>query len=142
MTYRIYGAFIASLGAATLLLASPTFAASGAAQGARMAPKHPTFRSAYARPNLHPRRFRGAGFWGADGDYYGASDGEPIGNVPPASADIHHTYTYDVPWDWAHRYPPAVAPSDRAYVTECPAQTVIVPGASGEEHAVNIVRCY
>jgi hypothetical protein len=138
----MYGALIASLGAATLLLASQALAAQRAAQGARPAAKPSTFRAATARPNLHQRRFRGAGFWGVDGGYYGPQVDEPIGNAPPASADIHHTYTYDVPWDWAHRYPPAVAPSDRAYVTECPSQTVIVPGASGKEHAVNIVRCY
>ena len=29
------------------------------------------------------------------------------------SRDIRYTTTYDVPWDWAHRYPPNVAPSER-----------------------------
>ena len=60
----------------------------------------------------------------------------------PASSDVRYTYTYDVPWDWAHRYPPAVVPSDRAYVTECPEQTVTVRGKGGSEQTVNIMRCY
>lgn len=55
---------------------------------------------------------------------------------------MHYTYTYDVPWDWAHRYPPAVIPSERAYVPECPEQTVTVAGKGGKEQTVNIIRCY
>jgi hypothetical protein len=55
---------------------------------------------------------------------------------------MRYTYTYDVPWDWAHRYPPAVLPSERAYVPECPQQTVTVLGKGGREQTVNIIRCY
>jgi hypothetical protein len=81
-------------------------------------------------------------FW-PGGDYYGPSEGEPPADVTqPNTGDAHYTYTYDVPWDWAHRYPPAVAPSDRPYVSSCPTETVKVRGHSGEEQTVNVMRCY
>ena len=67
----------------------------------------------------------------------------PLAGVSqPPSNDARVTYTYDVPWDWAHRFPPAVAPSDRPYVSSCPAESVTVPGADGAEKTVNIMRCY
>jgi len=83
-------------------------------------------------------------FWPADeGFYYGPSNGEPIGDgAQPTSGDVHYTYTYDVPWDWAHRYPPAVTPSDRPYVPSCPSEAVTVPGRDGREQTVNVMRCY
>jgi hypothetical protein len=58
------------------------------------------------------------------------------------SGDIRYTYSYDVPWDWAHRFPPAVAPSDRPYVSNCPVESVTVPGRGGQERTVNVMRCY
>ena len=80
---------------------------------------------------------------------------EPIVNGPssygePAAADlnqtikgdIRYTHTQDVPWDWPHRFPPMVAPSDRPYVQSCNAETVTVPGRNGKERTVNITRCY
>ena len=68
---------------------------------------------------------------------------EAISDIPQSvSGDFRYTYTYDVPWDWAHRYPPMVAPSDRPYVSSCPAETVTVPGRGGREQTVNITRCY
>jgi hypothetical protein len=89
----------------------------------------------------------GGGFWLGDGSFYEPSyepsNGEPmLDGTQAASRDIHTTYTYDVPWDWAHRYPPAVALSDRPYVPGCHAETVTVPGRDGEEQTVNVVRCY
>jgi hypothetical protein len=60
----------------------------------------------------------------------------------PASGDVHYTYTYDVPWDWAHRFPPAVAPSDRPYVSSCPTETVTLAGRGGAEKTINVIRCY
>ena len=60
---------------------------------------------------------------------------------PPQSGDVHYTTTYDVPWDWAHRFPPAVAPSDRPYVPSCPTETVTVPGRNGQQ-TVNVTRCF
>ena len=65
-----------------------------------------------------------------------------MGAVPPASNDVHYTYKYDVPWDWAHRYPPNVVPSDRPYVSSCPTEIVKVPDNNGQEQTVNITRCY
>ncbi len=61
---------------------------------------------------------------------------------PPASSDTRYTYTYDVPWDWVHRFPPNVTPSDRPYVQSCPSESVTVPGRGGTEQTVNVMRCY
>ena len=74
---------------------------------------------------------------------YGGPD-EPVPRQVPerTSADVRYTYTYDVPWDWAHRFPPNVVPSDRPYVSSCPMQTVTVPGRRGGDHTVTITRCY
>ena len=83
-------------------------------------------------------------FWPADTGFYNGQNGEPVADaVPPApSNEVRYTYTYDVPWDWAHRFPPNVAPSDRPYVSSCPTESVTVPGRGGTEHTVNVVRCY
>jgi len=64
------------------------------------------------------------------------------GVTPPASSDVHYTYTYEAPWDWAHRNPPNVAPSDRPYVPGCTSEPVKVPGRNGGEQVVNVTRCY
>jgi hypothetical protein len=76
------------------------------------------------------------------GGYYdGASSyGAPMIDVTQPS-NIHYTYTYDVPWDWTHRFPPNVVPSDRPYVPGCTNEVVTVPGRAGE-HTVNVTRCY
>src|SRR5450631_1977000 len=132
MAYRIYGAFIASLSVAALMLATnETIARSAAAPRAGFASTHPGFRSAVLR---HHRRNVG-NFWPAAGDFYGPSNAEPAVDVTPStSGEIHHTYTYDVPWDWAHRYPP----SERPYVPGCFGETVAVAGRGGREQTVNI----
>lgn len=89
----------------------------------------------------HHRGFAGGTYW--PGDLGSGPDGAVIGDtVPPASNDVHYTTTYDVPWDWAHRYPPNVVPSDHPYVSSCPMQTVTVPGRGGQDHTVTITRCY
>ena len=84
-------------------------------------------------------------FPGAGGFYYGP-DGTPITDIAPSSAnnssDVRYTYTYDVPWDWAHRYPPNVVPSDRPYVSSCTPEAVRVPGRNGGEQTVTVTRCY
>jgi hypothetical protein len=140
----MYGALIASLGVVALMLtANPTFARSAAAHGAGFfASARPISHSTAARSFRHHRRNNAAVFWPAtDGDFYGPSNGEPmVDATPPASGDLH--YTYDVPWDWAHRYPPAVTLSERPYVPSCPAETVKVPGRDGREQTVNVIRCY
>jgi hypothetical protein len=78
------------------------------------------------------------------GYFYEPSIGEPPLDVaPPTSGDTHYGYTDDIPWDWAHRYPRALtAPDAKAYVPDCPAQTVTVAGRDGKEQTVNILRCY
>ncbi|WP_407181231.1 hypothetical protein [Bradyrhizobium sp. STM 3562] len=144
MTHRIYGTLVASVSAAVLMLAADeALARSGAAPRAGFVSPHAISRPAVARALRHHRRFDGGFFWPGD-VYYGPSYGEPLADIPPPSVsnDVHYTYTYDVPWDWAHRYPPLVAPSDRPYVPSCPAEAVKVPGRNGEEQTVNVIRCY
>jgi hypothetical protein len=141
MTSTMQKAFIASLGAIALLLAADvSFARSGGAHGthatAARAMVHPARAHAFRQ---HRRNFNGS----AIGGYYDGSDGTPLVDAPqPASSDVRYTDTYDLPWDWAHRYPPNVVPSDRPYVSSCGAETVTVPGRGGGEQTVNITRCY
>ena len=76
------------------------------------------------------------------GYYYEPSNGAVPDLAQPASSDVRYTYTYDVPWDWAHRYPPNVVPSERPYVPGCGNEVVTVPGRGGREQAINVTRCY
>lgn len=149
MTYRVYPAFLASLSAiAVMLAANETFARSGATPHGVFASAHSVSRPSGHRPLRHHRN--NGGLWPAveDGGFYGPSNGEygpSNGELPayiaqPSSGDIH--YTYDVPWDWAHRYPPAVAPSERPYVPGCPTQAVTVPGHDGTTQTVNVTQCF
>ena len=153
MAYRLYGALIASVGVVALMFgASETFARAGGVLGGASVPAHPMFRPSVARPFGHHRGRRLGGFWPADGGFFydpsygepfGGPSGGPLGDIgQPPSGDVHYTYTNDVPWDWAHRFPPRVTPSDRPYVPSCPAETVTVPGHNGEEQTINIMRCY
>jgi hypothetical protein len=152
MSCKLYGAFIASLSVVALLLpANETFARSGAAGRApTFAPTHSVSRPAFAQSFRNHRRGRGGILWpaygdyyGSNGDFYGSSNGEPFADVTqPVSGETKYTYKYDVPWDWAHRYPPMVIPSDRPYVPSCPAENVTVPGQDGGERTVSIMRCY
>jgi hypothetical protein len=136
MRSKINSALIVSLSAISLVLAtSETFAASRSARGA--------FASAH-RPGSHffrhNRRQQGTiGWFGDDGTYYGPN-GEEL--APPISGDARYSDTNDIPWDWAHRYPPAVVPSARPYVSSCGAETVTVPDGRGGNGQVNIMRCY
>ena len=106
---------------------------------------HSISRPSVAHSLRHHRRNDVGAFWpGAfwPGDFfYGPSNGGPLVDfTQPTSGDI--PYANDVPWDWAHRYPPAVIPSERPYVPSCPAETVTVPGRDGQEQTVSIMRCY
>lgn len=77
------------------------------------------------------------------GFYDGPGPADAIaGPAPSNSADVTYTYKQDVPWDWAHRYPPNVVPSDRPYVSSCSSEPVTVPGRGGREQTVNVMRCY
>jgi hypothetical protein len=144
MKYRVYGALVASLSVAALMLVpNQASARSGAAPGGRFASTHPAFHAPGSRFFRHHRR--SAIFWPGvvDGFNYAPSNGlPPVDATQPPSGDVHYTYTYDVPWDWAHRYPPAVAPSDRPYVSSCPEETTVFPGRDGRERSVNVMRCY
>ncbi|WP_036044770.1 hypothetical protein, partial [Bradyrhizobium yuanmingense] len=103
-----------------------------------------------ARPPIGPgarfhRRSAPWVYWPGGGSYFhdGAGYSQPFADVNQSlSADVRYTYTYDVPWDWTHRYPPNVVPSNRPYVPSCPTEQVTVPGRGGSEHTVNIMRCY
>jgi hypothetical protein len=140
----MYKAFIASLGAVALTFAaSETFARTGGAHGAGVAAARAIAHPAAARAfRQHRRNFIGPAVGGV---FYGP-DGAPVVDAidatQPPSNDVRYTYIDDVPWDWAHRFPPNVAPSDRPYVSNCAAETVTVPGRNGTEQTVNITRCY
>ena len=142
MAYRMHRTLIASLSAAALMFAaSETSARSAAAHSGGFRSTHPIFRSTMGHSLRQHRRNNAQAFWPAGGDSFYGSNGEPMIDVtPPGSGAIHSTY--DVPWDWAHRYPPAVIPSDRPYVPNCPSETVTVPGRHGQPQTVSVMRCY
>jgi hypothetical protein len=145
MMYKVFGALIASLGAIALVLpANEAFARSGAASGRSVASAHAMVRPPIRPGFRHHRRFDGAIVWPGDYGYGGyPSGGEPYADVAPqTSQDVHYTTTYDVPWDWAHRFPPNVMPSDKPYVSSCPVETVRTTGRDGSEQTVNVMRCY
>ena len=139
MTYRKYGALVASLSAIALVCA----ASEASARAAGGAPGRGGVGVVRPAPHgLHGfrhGRFNGGFFWPGYGDTYGAyaPTSEPIA-PPTGSNNIHYTYTYDVPWDWAHRFPPNVTPSDRPYVPGCGAESVDVGGGK----TVKVFRCY
>jgi len=143
MAYRVNGALIASLGAVVLMLAAnETLAGSGVASRAG-ATSTRSIPSALAPSFRHHHRIHTGAFWPAIGDSsYGPLNDEPLIGAMQPSGDVHYTHTYDVPWDWVHRYPPAVTPSERPYVPSCPAETVTVPAHDGTEQTIKIVRCY
>jgi hypothetical protein len=143
MTYRKLGALVAVGAIAFVFATNETMARSGGAPGhggigvVRPVPHGPH--------GLHSFRHRGRNdgglFWpGYADDAYGAygSTGAPITAPLAGSNDVHYTYTQDVPWDWAHRFPPNVTPSDRPYVPGCGAESVDVGGGK----TVNVFRCY
>jgi hypothetical protein len=147
MTYKMHGALLASLSVAALLLAaSDSIARPGGAAPHGLA----TAPSAVARPPIAPsarfhRRNNAWVYWPGGGGFFydGAMNSQPFADAgQPLSNDVRYTYTYDVPWDWAHRFPPNVVQSDRPYVPSCPTESVTVPGRGGGEHTVNIMRCY
>src|SRR5882757_9389401 len=105
MTYRMYGTFVASLSVLALMLAAnATFAASGAGPRGAFASTHSMSRPSVAHSFRHHRRNNVGAFWPADaGFFYGPSNDEPIADgTQSTSRDSRNTYTYDVPWDWAH----------------------------------------
>src|ERR1700744_1876231 len=108
MKSRTYGALIASLCAITFTLAAnETFAASRAASA------HSASHRSAAHMLRHHRTPQGALGWGDDGSFSGANGEATFDGTPKAG--VRYSNSNDVPWDWAHRYPPAVLPSDRPY---------------------------
>jgi hypothetical protein len=150
MSFRIYSALIASLGAVALMLATNEVSARATgSRGLVAAAPHATGHRPFGmghRPFAHAFRDHrgsfGGGFWPGDDGYESSYGQAPAGVTQPVTGDVHYTTTYDVPWDWAHRLPPQVAPSDRAYVPSCSVEGVTVPGNGGEAHTVNVTRCY
>jgi hypothetical protein len=137
-------ALVASLSAAALMLAtSDSFARSAGAARGGVAPRP------FAAPFIarhHHHRNDGA-FWPGVGDYgygNGPTDGGPYAAVTtqPTYEGPRYTCSYDMPWDWAHRCPPAVAPSDKPYAPSCPTEVMKFPGRDGTEQTVNVTRCY
>jgi hypothetical protein len=148
MTRRVSGALAASIGAIALLLAAnQAYARSGAVahSGFSSAHSQQTFRPRIAHGLRHHRKdgIGGFGFWPGWGDYSYAPTSEPGPDfTAPAAPDLRATCTYHIPWDWVHRCPPAVAPSERAYVPSCSNEPVTVPGRDGKESTINVTRCY
>ena len=146
MAYKMYAAFIASLSIALTFASNETFGASGTVNGGTSASTHSTFHPSGARPLPHHiGRHTGALWPAAGGLFSGPANGEPEVDVTePMSGDVHYTCTYDIPWDWVHRCPSFVSPSERVVTPHepgCPAQTVTIPMGDGKEKTVTIVRC-
>jgi hypothetical protein len=156
MISKVRAALVTSLGVA-LAFASSQALAQGA-PGVRPAPIHSTVRSAVAHHhhigrNDNHRIGRDVGTFFPGGFFWGSSNMQPNVEVAqplsaPITGDIHYTYKYDVPWDWAHRYPPSFFASPpeppappMAYRSGCPAQAVTVPGADGKDQTITVVRC-
>ena len=145
MTYRKVAALLAVGAIALVFTTNDRAAAAGAVAGAPRAGVAPMRAMPHGvHAFRHHNRFNGGFFWPGYGDAYGAypPTGEPITaplNGPLSGPpEVRYTYTQDVPWDWAHRFPPNVTPSDRPYVPGCGAEAVDVGGGK----TVNVFRCY
>lgn len=141
MSFKINSALIASLSAVALLLATGEASARMTGSRGGMTAPHMIGHRPLAHAFRHHGPF-GPVAWPGDYGTGSAYDQAPVDVAPPGSNDVHYTYTYDVPWDWAHRLPPRVARSDRPYVPSCTNEGVTVPGSDGEAHTVNVTRCY
>jgi hypothetical protein len=159
MMYKLYAAFLMSLGIALALASDQAF---GGPKGGVSASPHSTFHRSFARFHHFGRRrgdfFPGGVFWGGPfddfsgpyGDQFNGAVAPPISGPITAPTSNDYTYKQDIPWDWAHRFPPGyfgspAQPSSpapaMAYVPGCAKQTVTVPGADGKDQTVNVVRC-
>jgi len=139
----MFGALVASLSAAALVLAANEVSAR-TGTGSRGLSSHSISHRSAAQSFRHHRRNDLGIYWPAVGDYYdGASGVQPmVDATQPAPGDLQYTNTYAVPWDWAHRFPPVAVPSERPYVSSCPTEAVTVTGRGGKEQIVNITRCF
>ena len=100
-----------------------------------------TSHRAAAHGLRHHHRPQGEGgfVWGDGGYSYGGGDAI---EGAPLTGDVRNSNAGEIPWDWAHRYPPAVLPSDRPYVSSCGSESVTVPDGRGGNGQVNVIRCY
>ena len=146
MTYRKLAA-LAAVGTIALAFATNgTMARSGAVGAGPRATIAPVRPIPHGLHHFRHRggRFDGGFYWPGYGDAYGsyAPTGEPIATPlkgPLSGPDeVRYTTIQDVPWDWAHRFPPNVTPSDRPYVPGCGSESVDVGGGK----TVNVIRCY
>jgi len=143
MRSRLYNALIASVAFCPVLLAADeTFAGSGAVavRGPGVNPPRSISHSAITRSiRHHGRNHRSA----VGGYFYGPINGDAVQDFSqPASGNTHYTYTYDLPWDWVHKFPPSVVPAERPYVPSCSTETLSVGKRDGSEQTVNVTRCY
>ncbi|MDR6306634.1 hypothetical protein GGQ85_004368 [Nitrobacter vulgaris] len=135
MTYRKLGA-LATVGAIALAFATNEAIAQAGGAGVVAAPQAgATVRGAHAF-----NRGVGGYFWPGYGYDYGAyvPAASPITAPFAGPAEVRYTTTFDVPWNWAHRFPANVIPSDRPYVPGCGEESVAVGGGK----TVNVMRCY
>ena len=154
MMYKLYAAFLMSLGIALALASDQAF---GGPRGGVSASPHSSFHRSFTRFHHFGRRrgdfFPGDFFWGGPfDDQFNGDVAPPISGAIPGQIpnELNYTYKQDIPWDWAHRFPPGyfgspAQPSSPdpavAYVPGCARQTVTVPGADGKDQTVNVVRC-
>ena len=138
MKVRIYGMLLASVGAIVFTLgANESFAAS---RGGGVSAHSTSHRSA-PHSLRHHHRSQDGFVWGDGGYFYGPTADAPLDGAP-LTGEVRNSNASDIPWDWAHRYPPIVTPSARPYVSSCGAETVTVPDGRGGTVQVNITRCY
>ena len=147
MTYRQHATMLASVSLAALIFSASAAPAGSAAPRAAFAAPHPNIRPPVAGTFHHHHRHGviGGFYWpgyGYGDDAAAPSYGAPTVEGAPPSGDVQYTYKYDVPWDWAHRFPPNVTPSNRPYVPSCTDESVTVPGRHGDDHSINVTRCY
>lgn len=151
MAFKMYPAFIVLFSVVLTLASSKSFGRSSAENGGRSALARSGSHRSFARSlNHHHGPNRGA-FWPGGGSFvYEPSNGEPkIDVTRPISGDVHYTCTYDIPWDWVHRCPTFIKPSEPIsapvvipHVPGCPTQTAKVLMGDGKEETISIVRCY
>ena len=143
MTYRKLAA-LAAVGAVALAFTTNETVARAGGVGVAAGPRA---GNATVRPVPHAlhgfrhhNRFNNGFFWPGYGDSYGAytPTDAPVTSPLGGPNEVHYTTTQDVPWDWAHRFPPNVTPSDRPYVPSCGSDSVDVGGGK----TVNVFRCY
>lgn len=141
MTYRKLGALVA-VGAIALAFATDEASARAGGAGVAAAPQAGVTMRAHASHGhgfRHRGRHVGGYVWPGYGDAYDAYvPAGPITAPFAGSNEVRYTTTYDVPWDWVHRFPPNVIPSDRPYVPGCGGESVDVGGGK----TVNVIRCY